>query len=320
MHRWMVLLAAAWLAPGCKGKSASTPTGSVSPQTVLAKVDDVVITTADLRELMARHASQPFVLARYSSIEKKKDLLDSLIRYQVLAMEARKRGYERDPEVQRVAKEKMVRLFTQQEINDKVNLSDVQDADVERFYHEHAADYVRPELVRVSQIVMRERGKAAKVLAAAKALPKADMKAFRDLVAKESEDPDSKQRGGDLTQFDRASTLHPKAVVAAAFALQEIGDLSDLVSTDRGFVILKLTERRPAVSRSLDEARGEIQRRLLDELRARRKQELVEETRKTVKVEIFEDELAKLDLAATLGAPASRSVRYDAGLVVGDRP
>jgi len=320
-----MILPVALLAVGCKGKAESNPKGSVGPETVLAQVDDITITTADLKELLARYANQPFVLARYSSIEKKKELLDSLIRYDVLAIEARKRGYERDPEVQRVAKEKMVKLFTQQEIVDKVKLSDVADAEVEKFYQEHAADYVRPETVRVSQILVKDRAKAAKALAAAKALPKGDFKAFRDLVAKESEDADSKQRGGDLTQFDRSTTQHPAAVVNAAFALKEIGDLSELLSTDKGFVILKLTERRPALSRTLAEAKLEIQKRLLEDLRAKRKKDYVEEARKLVKVEIYEDELAKLDLAATLGVPAlppppPQRPGLDAGAVVGHRP
>jgi peptidyl-prolyl cis-trans isomerase C len=324
MRRWIVL-AAALLAVGCKGKSDSNPKGAVGPQTVLAQVDDITITTADLKDLLARYANQPFVLARYSSIEKKKELLDSLIRYDVLAIAARKRGYERDPEVQRVAKDKMVKLFTQQEINDKVKLADVADADVQKFYNDHAAEYVRPETVRVSQILVKERAKAAKVLAAAKALPKSDLKAFRDFVTKESEDADSNQRGGDLTQFDRTSTLHPKAVVTAAFTLKDIGDLSDLVSTDKGFVILKLTDHRPAVSRSLEEAKVEIQKRLLEEIRTQKKKEYVEEARKTVKVEIYEDELAKLDLAATLGVPAlaplsTQRPGLDAGTMVGNRP
>jgi peptidyl-prolyl cis-trans isomerase C len=324
MRRWL-LLAVALLAVGCKGKSESNRKSSEGPQTVLAQVDDITITTADMKQLLARYANQPFVLARYSSIEKKKELLNSLIRYDVLAIEARKRGYERDPEVQRVAKEKMVRRFLQQEVIDKVKLTDIPDADVETYYKEHAADYVRPEMVRVSQILVKDRAKAGKALAAAKALPKSDFKAFRDLVAKESEDADSKQRGGDLTQFDRATTEHPRAVVNAAFALKGVGDLSELVSTDKGFAILKLTERRPALSRSFEEAKVDIQKRLLDELRAKKKTEYVEAARQLVKVEIYENELAKLDLAATLGVPAPPSMPpqqpgLDAGAVVGHRP
>jgi peptidyl-prolyl cis-trans isomerase C len=296
---------------------------------VLAQVDDIIITDADLKELLARYANQPFVLARYSSIEKKKELLDSLVRYDVLAIEARKRGYERDPEVLRVAKDKMVKLFTQQEILDKVKPSDVPDADVEKYYKEHATDYVRPETVRASQILVKERARAMKILAEVRALPKADMKSFRDLVTKYSEDADSKPRGGDLTQFDRTTTQHPPSVVTAAFTLKEVGDVSDLVATDKGFAVLKLTDRRPALSRSLEEAKSEIQRRLLDELRTRRKKDYVDEARKTIKVEIFEDQLSKLELAGSAtvsggpGAtlpPGAQRPSIDAGAMVGNRP
>jgi peptidyl-prolyl cis-trans isomerase C len=311
----------------CHGKPGTDPKGSGTPQVVLAQVDDIVITAADIKELLARYANQPFVLARYSTLEKKKELLDSLIRYNVLAIEARKRGYERDPEVQKVTKDKMVKLFTQQEIIDKVKASDVPDADVEKFYKEHATDYVRPETVRASQILVKEKTKAAKVLAEVKALPKSDMKGFRDLVAKYSEDADSKPRGGDLIQFDRATTLHPQSVVTAAFALKEIGDVSDLVATDKGFAVLKLTDRRPALSRSLEEAKPEIQRRLLEDLRAKKKKDYVEEARKSIKVEIDEEKLAQLDLAgpaaggpgATL-PPGAQRPGIDAGGVVGKRP
>jgi peptidyl-prolyl cis-trans isomerase C len=310
--RHLYLLTAIFAIVSCKTTPAHNSKAVAGQPVVLAQVDDITITSADLREILARYASQPFVLARYSSIEKKRELLDSLIRYHVLALEARKRGYEHDPEVVRVAKDKMVKLFTQQEILDKVKASDVADAEVEKYYKDHSSDYVRPETVRVSQIVVKAPLKAAKALAEAKALPKADMKSFRDLVAKYSEDADSKQRGGDLMQFDQKSTQYPTAVVTAAFALKETGDLSDLVTTPQGFAILKLTERRPALSRSLDETKAEIQRRLLDELRSKKKKEFVDEARKQVKIEVFEDELAKLDLAANKTA-------VDAG-VLGARP
>jgi hypothetical protein len=51
----------------------------------------------------------------------------------------------------------------------------------------------------------------------------------------------------------------------------------------------------------------DIQRRLLDQMRAQRRRELVEEARKSIRVEIYEDELAKIALAATpdAGRPPS---------------
>ncbi len=322
MRRLSLLLALAVIASCRKGPDPDSK-GAAGQPTVLAQVDDITITSADLRNQLARYGNQPFVMARYSSIEKKKELLDSLIRYDVLAIEARKRGYASDPEVLRAAKDKMVKLFTQQEIVDKIKASDVTQVEIERYYREHASEYLRPATVRVSQIVVKSPTKAAKVLAEAKALPKLDMKAFRGLVEKHSEDLDSKPRGGDLMQFDEHSKQYPPAVVAAAFALKETGDVSDLVVTPQGFTILKLTERLPAVARSLEESKGEIQRRLLDELRTQRRKALVDEARKQVKVEIFDDQLAKLDLAATVGPAGGKTTEpatpLDAGMV-GKRP
>jgi len=317
MHRSLAFAHAVALmlvASACGGKAASDRKASGS-SVVLAQVDDTVITDTDIKELLARYANQPFVLARYSTPEKKKELLDSLIRYDVLAIEARKRGYEHDPEVQRVAKEKMVRLFTEHEILDAIKPSDIPETDIAKYYKDHAAEYVRPETVRASQILVKDRGKAGKVLAEAKALEKTDTKGFRDLVAKYSEDSDSKPRGGDLTQFDRSTTEVPKPVVSAAFALKSVGDISELVSTDKGYVVLKLTDHRPALSRTIDEARPEIQRRLLEELRAKKKKDYVDEARKTMRIEINEEALAKLELAS-----AGQSHAIDAGAMVGNRP
>ncbi len=290
-------LAATLSTLSCRGRALRGK--SAGGEAILAQIDDITITSKDMREVLARYASQPFVLARYSSIEKKKELLDSMIRFQVLALEARKRGYDSDPEVVRVAKDKMVKLFTQQEVVDKVQPSDVTPAEVESYYRKHASDYLRPETVRVSEIVVKGAARAAKVLAEAKALDKTDMKSFRELVTRHSEDVDSRQRAGDLMQFDRKTTLYPAAVVAAAFALKQIGDLSEPVSTPNGLAILKLTERHPAVSRSLEDSRAEITRHLLEDLRNQRKKKLVDEARQQIKIEIFEDELAKLDLAGS---------------------
>jgi hypothetical protein len=55
----------------------------------------------------------------------------------------------------------------------------------------------------------------------------------------------------------------------------------------------------------------DIQRRLLDQMRAQRRRELVEEARKSIRVEIYEDELAKITLAASAdgGRPPSANPR-----------
>src|SRR6266700_4286175 len=57
---------------------------------VVAKVDDNVITVGDVQERINKQA--PFVRSRYTTLDKKKEFLDNLIRFEVMAAEAQKRG------------------------------------------------------------------------------------------------------------------------------------------------------------------------------------------------------------------------------------
>ena len=276
--------------PGGKGASRSGP--------VLARVDDTEITASDLQEVLARYSHMPFVLARYSTPEKKKELLEGLIRYELMAREALRRGYDRDPDVQRIAKKQMVAQFEKREINDKLRAEDVPQADVEKYYREHQPEFVHPEEVRVSQILMHDGAAARRIAAEAKA-GRNDPKSFRDLVERYSEDADSKPRAGDLTFFDRKTSREPKDLVEAAFAMTQVNDVVGPVASDKGFHILKLTDRRAETTRALAEAKVDIQKRLLDQMRAQRKRDLTDETRKSIHVEIYQDELAKIVLAPT---------------------
>lgn len=65
------------------------------------------MTLAD--QLRARIDEQPPLLrARFSSPEMKKELLESMVRFELLAGEARKRGLDKDPEVQEGVRKLMV--------------------------------------------------------------------------------------------------------------------------------------------------------------------------------------------------------------------
>jgi peptidyl-prolyl cis-trans isomerase C len=282
-------LGACLLVGGCgaKGAAAGRPD-------VVARIDGEVLTVADLQKRL--DALDPYSRARFSAPEQKKKFLESMVRFEVLAREAQNRGYDRDPEVQRALKNQMISALLHNEIDDKLRPEDVGDAEVGRYYQEHMAEFRQPEQVRVSQIFSADQGKAERAAAAARALrgkPDAD-RAFRDLVASTSEDEDSKSRGGDLTFFDRESTMYPRPVVEAAFRLTEIGEVSPPVRTDKGYHVLVLTQRRPGFTRPLAEVSREIRRQILRERRTKKTDELVAEMRQRMKVEVYEDQLAKV--------------------------
>ena len=95
-------LAAALLvaATGCKKASIKPTQDKGDLSQVVAQVGDEVITVGDVQERINKQS--PFIRARYTTLDKKKEFLDNLVRFEVMAGEAQKRGYDKDPEVQRV--------------------------------------------------------------------------------------------------------------------------------------------------------------------------------------------------------------------------
>jgi len=191
-------------------------------------------------------------------------------------------------------KQQMISKFLQKDFESKLRVEDVPDADVEKYYKDHPEEFNRAEEVRVSEILVKDKAKADKVAREAAAVNRADPKAFRDLVTKYSEDEDSKSRGGDLTSFERSTKLVPPAIVEAAFALKEVGDVSAPVKTDTGYAILKLTGKRPGFSRPLAEVKRTIQQRLFKDLRTKAMESFIEDLRKKYTVTIDEGNLAKV--------------------------
>ncbi len=127
-------------------------------------------------------------------------------------------------------------------------------ADVERFYNEHLGNYTTPEQIRASHILLKTDGKndaavkakAEGILKEAKA-PGAD---FAALAKKYSEDESNAAQGGDLDYFSRGRMV--PEFEAAAFNLSP-GQISDLVKTQFGYHIIKVTDRKPAITRDLSD-------------------------------------------------------------------
>jgi len=288
------------LLAACGKKGDGAKGGAPNLDQAVARIDDHVITIADVERQIAKQP--PFVRPRYASLERKKEMLDNLVRTEVMAKEAENKGYDKDQDVDRFIKMQMVNQLVQREFDSKMKVEDVPEADAQKYYSDHPAEFTQQEEVRVSQIFTKDKAKAQKALSAVKALKHNDEKGFRDLVTKMSEDEESKPRGGDLTFFDRRNASYPKPVVEAAFALKEVNDVSPVVQSDKGFHVLKLTQRRPGFTRPFPEVKRQIQTRLFYEMRTKRMDAWVKEMKEKLKVEVFEDKLKQVKVDTTPNA------------------
>jgi parvulin-like peptidyl-prolyl isomerase len=192
-------------------------------------------------------------------------------------------------------KQVMIQKLMHDEFDAKITADSVADADMKAYYDANVADYVKPEEVRVSAIILKNKAQADRVLLEAKGEAGKTNKGFRDLVTKYSADEETKLRGGDLRYLDASNKDVPKPVITAAFTLMNTGDVSGVVDAGNGqFFILKQTGRRKAMTKTFDDAKPQIRNKLFREKRLQAQKDFIENLKASAKIEINEANLAKV--------------------------
>jgi peptidyl-prolyl cis-trans isomerase C len=264
----------------------------------IAEIDGYVITLADFQDRINKQS--PYIRARYTSMERKKEFLDNLVRFEVLATEAKKRGLDQDPEVVRTMKQVMIQKLMKVEFDTRVKPEDVTEAEMKKFYDEHTTEYNKPEEVRVSAIVLKDKATADKVAKEAAGPKGQDAKGFRDLVTQYSVDDVTKARGGDLRYFAVGSAEVPAEVVEASFKLEQTGQLAGPIATKDGkFYVVKQTGRRKALVKTFDEVKKQIQNRLYRDKRTTAMEDFVTGLKTKAKITVHDDALAKVRIDTT---------------------
>ena len=305
------LSALALAAPACRhGASTLGQARNLDPSQIVAKVGDAVITVSDVQERIDKQA--PFVRARYVSTKKKKELVDDLVQFEVIAAEAARRGYDKDPDVQWVMRQQMISKWIQRDFDAKLKDEDVPDADVQIYYNDHPAEFHQKDEARVRVVFLKDKGRADHVYAVARTLPRRPMleddDGFQALVTKYSTDADSKRRGGDLGDFAQDSATIPKPIVEAAFKLKKAGEVPPPLQTDKGWAVIRLTQMRTGFNRSLPQVKREIQHRLLRDIRLKAIAALVGDLEKKSHITINDDNLAKVVVKAGTGRTTDLSL------------
>lgn len=140
----------------------------------------------------------------------------------------------------------------------------VTDAELRDFYEQNTARFTAPEERRASHILIKaEKDASADARAKAKAKAEALLQevtskpaSFAELARKNSEDPGSAEKGGDLDFFGRGAMV--KVFEDAAFSLKT-GQTSTVVGSDFGYHIIRVTAARGGEKRSFDSVKGEIE-------------------------------------------------------------
>jgi peptidyl-prolyl cis-trans isomerase D len=194
--------------------------------------------------------------------------------------------------------EKRVARYGLIDLNQLRQTAQVSDDELKAQYQQNIQQYQVPNRVHVEHILLMTVGKtdaeveeirqkAEDVLKQAKKGAK-----FEDLAKKYSEDPGTKDKGGDLGWLTQGQTV--PEFEKTAFGLDK-GKMSDLVKTQYGFHIIKVLDKETAHTKPFDEVKDSIKTPLLlaktDKLASDESDQLSATIRRSNKVSL--DDLAK---------------------------
>ncbi len=288
------------LAPFACKKASSGP--------AVAHVGDEVITAEEFKRRIDEQS--PFLRARYGTLERKKELLEALIRNELLAQEAQREGLDKSPAVRDATKRAMIQELIKKQLDEKMSGSDIPEADLRAFYEAHLDDYVKPERARVYHIFLPAKDAKEKAHAKAKASAllkdiqarekKGEANAFQAAAIKESNDPLSAPMGGDLRFLskDELTRSHGAELANAAFDLKNPGEVAGPLETAAGVEVVKLQVKTVALNRTFDESKETVRGRMARERRSKQYDDFVKKLRDGGKVVIDEAELAKVNAEA----------------------
>jgi peptidyl-prolyl cis-trans isomerase C len=164
------------------------------------------------------------------------------------------------------------------------------DAEARQFYEKNPDKFKQGDTVRASHILLRvDRAASDAARKQARTRIEGILKRARGggdfaALAKQHSQDGSAPQGGDLGYFERAAMVPPFS--DAAFSLKP-GEISDVVTTDFGYHIIKVTDRKAAATVPYDQ----VSRQIVDFLSARKKQEraaqFIDEAKKRSRIEVL---------------------------------
>ncbi len=243
-----------------------------------------VFAKIDGRELTNRHLEYYKVqlgkerAANFSSPEGEKYLKNEMVNQELFYSYAIKEGYDKDELFKTQVEELTNQFLKTYAISKLMKTVKVSDDEVKSYYDTHKSEFLSPETVRASHILVSDEKLADEILVELN--NGAD---FGALAQKHSNCPTS-ANGGDLGDFAKGQMV--PEFEKAAFELK-VGELSGKVKTQFGFHIIKVTDKKEESQKPFETVKAQIEQRVLMEKQNKLYLEKIEELKKQFKVEMF---------------------------------
>ena len=255
---------------------------------VVARIGNKIITVADFNKILTYYDAE-----QRAQIEKnpqaKPTILWQTVQGLVIAGLAREKGFDKRPEIkgqlEMITNNFLAFQYLQKEVISKVKVTE---KDAKAYYDKNPDLFKSPEQVKARHILIqvpkeasdedkkKQKEKADEVLKKVKA-----GEDFTKLAAETSDDPGTKSKGGELGFFSKGSMV--PAFEQVAFSLKP-GEVSELVETEFGFHVIKVDEKKEAVSEPFETIKEKVTKQVLREKQEAKVTEFVEQALKKAKV------------------------------------
>jgi peptidyl-prolyl cis-trans isomerase C len=254
--------------------SMGTSTGAMAQEKVVAKVNDKVITEADLKLADAEIGSE---LGNLPDATKRRVLIEFLIENQLFAdaAEGQKLGTGKayDERLQYWKRRALRDTYFDASIKDGVG-----EAEAKKLYEAQVAQIKPEEEVKARHILVKSEDKAKEI---AIKIASGDDKLFAEQAKAHSEDPGTKDEGGDLGFFGRGQMV--PQFEEAAFKLKK-GEISAPVQSQFGWHLIKVDDKRTKQPPEF----AAVKERILASMVHRKAQELATDMRSKAKLEYID--------------------------------
>lgn len=278
---------------GCKPKS---------DMHLLATVGSREIRDDRFQEQMVRRGG-----ARPETLNKEA-LLEEMIDQEALCVRALQAGLDKDPELQRSWRNLLIGKLKEKELAPRLAKAEVTRAEIETAYAAARDRYTRPQAVRLAVLYLKidPAMKPDKLAELQARMGAARQKATEDqsggapgfgaLAITFSEDQATRYSGGIVgwVETNRGPAWLGPRPTAAAFALRNPGDISEVITDSQGIYLLKLLERRDASVTPLPQVEASLKQGLLADKCRAIEQSFIRESRQAVPVQTYPELLARI--------------------------
>lgn len=245
---------------------------------------------------------------QFHNLEQKKSLLDYLVSQEIMFSNAQKLGITDDEVVNRLFKKTVIDRYLELEMVPQLNEVKVSKSEVKLYFDKNKKSYDKPARRRgaivfvekfkndTEEMRLKKKNKIEEALLKVSELDKKTLH-FSEIAKTYSDDRNSRYQGGVigwLINHPSRKYKWDESVIDALFNLENNGDISSVLETDKGFYLVRLVATENRQEKALSKVEKGIRNNLLQKKKKQIKVDFIAALNQTAKVSINENLLASI--------------------------